>query len=63
VGMFGPNRVEVTKESIKLHKEEFNNLYSSPNNFRVIKSRRIRWAGMKRVLGRVEAAFTSRPFS
>ena len=28
-----------------LHNEELNDLYSSPNNFRVIKSRRMRWAG------------------
>jgi hypothetical protein len=30
---------------IKLHKEELHDLYSSPNNVRVIKSRRMRWAG------------------
>jgi len=38
-------RDEVTGELRKLHNEELNDLYSSPNNFRVIKSRRMRWAG------------------
>ena len=32
-------------EKKKLHNEELNDLYSSPNNVRVIKSRRMRWAG------------------
>ena len=43
--IFGPNRDEITGEWRKLHSEEFNVLYSSSNIFRVIKSRRIRWAG------------------
>ena len=38
-------RDEVTREWRKLHKEEFSDLYSSSNIVRVIKSRRIRWAG------------------
>jgi hypothetical protein len=42
--IFGPKRDEVTREWGKPHNEELNNLYSSPNNIRVIKSRRIRWA-------------------
>jgi len=42
--IFGPNREEVTREWRKLHNEEFNDLYSSPNIVRVIKSR-INWAG------------------
>jgi hypothetical protein len=44
-GLFGPKRDEVTGEWRKLHNEELNNLYSSPNTVRVIKSRRMRWAG------------------
>jgi hypothetical protein len=42
---YGPKRNEVTRELRKLHNEELNNLYSSPNIVRVIKSRRRRWAG------------------
>ena len=41
---FGPKRDEVTGEWSKLHNEELNDLYSSPNIVRVIKSRRMRWA-------------------
>jgi len=43
--IFGPKRDEVTGEWRKLHNEELNDLYCSPNIVRVIKSRRIRWAG------------------
>ena len=43
--IFGPRRDEVTEEWRRLHNEELNDLYSSPNIVRVIKSRRIRWAG------------------
>ena len=42
--IFGPKRDEVTKEWRKLHNEEFNDLDSSSNIFRVIKSRRMRSA-------------------
>ena len=38
-------RDEVTGEWRKLHNEEVNNLYSSPNIIRVIKFERMRWAG------------------
>ena len=44
-GIFGAKRDEVTGEWRKLHNEELNDLYCSPNIVRVIKSRRIRWAG------------------
>ena len=43
--IFGPRRDGVTGEWRKLHDEELNDLYSSPNIVRVIKSRRLRWAG------------------
>ena len=43
--VFGPKRDEVTGEWRKLHNEEFRDLYSLPNIVRVVKSRRMRWAG------------------
>jgi hypothetical protein len=43
--VFGPKRDEVTREWRKLHNEELNDLYSLPNIVRVVKSRRMRWAG------------------
>jgi hypothetical protein len=42
--IFGLKRDEVRGERRKLQNEELNNLYSSPNIVRVIKSRRMRWA-------------------
>jgi hypothetical protein len=44
-GTFGPKRNEATGEWRRLHNEELIDLYSSPNIIRVIKSRRMRWAG------------------
>ena len=41
----GPKRDGVTGEWRKLYNEELNNLYASTNIIRMIKSRRIRWAG------------------
>ena len=43
--IFGPRTYEVTGECGKLHNEELNDLYSSPSIVRMIKSRRMRWAG------------------
>ena len=44
-GIFGPERDEVTGEWKKIHNEELVDLYCSHNIVRVIKSRRMRWAG------------------
>jgi hypothetical protein len=43
--IYGPKRDEVKGEWRKLNNEELNDLYSSPNVLRVIKSRRMGWAG------------------
>jgi len=43
--VFAPKRDEVTREWRKLHNKELNDLYPLPNIVRVVKSRRIRWAG------------------
>jgi hypothetical protein len=43
--IFGPKRNEVTGEWRKLHNKELRDLYSSLNIIRIIKSRRMRWAG------------------
>jgi hypothetical protein len=43
--IFEPKRDEVTGEWRKLHNEELRDLYCSPSIIRIIKSRRMRWAG------------------
>jgi hypothetical protein len=43
--IFGSKRDEVTGERRKLYNEKLNDLYSSPNIFRLIKSRKMTWAG------------------
>jgi hypothetical protein len=49
--IFGPKRDEVSGEWRKLHNEELNDLYCSPNIVRVIKSRRMRWARHEACMG------------
>ena len=53
--IFGSKRDKVIGEWRTLHNEELNDLYSSPNTVRVIKSKRMRWAGHVARMGRREA--------
>jgi hypothetical protein len=55
--IFGPNRDEVTGGWKKLHNEELHDLYSSPSIIRIIKSRRIRWAGHVTRMGETRNAY------
>ena len=55
--IFGPRRDEVTGEWGRLHNEELNDLYSSPNIMRVIKSRRMRWAEHVARMGEERGAY------
>jgi hypothetical protein len=52
--IFGPKREEVTGEWRRLHNKELYALYSSPSIIRVIKSRRLKWAGHVARMGRGE---------
>jgi hypothetical protein len=55
--VFGPKRDETTREWRRLHNEELNDLYSSPNIIRVIKSRILRWAGQVARMGEERGAY------
>jgi hypothetical protein len=55
--IFEPKRDEVTGEWRKLHNEELNGLYSLPNIVRVIKSRRLKWAGHVARVGEVRGVY------
>jgi hypothetical protein len=55
--IFGSKRDEVTEEWRKLHNEKLNNLYSSPNILRVIKSRRMRWTGHVARMGKKRGVY------
>jgi hypothetical protein len=52
----GPKGDEARGEWRRLHNEELNDLYSSPNIIRVIKSRRMRWAGRVAHIGEKRGA-------
>jgi hypothetical protein len=52
--MLGPKRKEVAGYYRRLHNEEVHNLNSSPNVIRVIKSRRMRWAGHVANMGEIK---------
>jgi hypothetical protein len=55
--IFGPKRDEATGEWRRLHNEELNDLYSSPNIIRVIKSRRMRWVRRVARMGEDRGAY------
>jgi hypothetical protein len=55
--IFGPKRDEVTGGWRKLHNEEFLNLYYVPSIIRMIKSRKIRWAGHAERMGEKRNAY------
>jgi hypothetical protein len=55
--IFGPKRDKVTGDWRKLHNEELRGLYSSPSIIRVIKARRMRWAGHVARMGVVKDAY------
>jgi hypothetical protein len=55
--IFGPKRDEVTGGRRKLHNEQLHGLYSSPSIVRVIKARRMRWAGHVERMGEVRGAY------
>jgi hypothetical protein len=54
--LFGPKRDDVTGDWRKLHNEELDNLYSSPNIVRMM-SRRMRWAGHVARMGETSNAY------
>jgi len=56
--IYGPRRDEVTGECRRLHNEELNDLYSSPNIVRVIKLRRMRLAGHVAHMGEERGVYT-----
>jgi hypothetical protein len=55
--IFGSKRDEVTGEWRRLHNEEINDLYSSPNIIWIIKLRRMRWAGHVARMGEKRGAY------
>jgi hypothetical protein len=55
--IFGPKRDEVIGGWRKLHNEELHNLYCSPSTIRMIKSRRMSWAGHPARMGKNRNAY------
>ena len=55
--ILGSKREGVTGEWRKLHNEELNDLYCSPNIVRVIKCRRMRWAGHLACMGEIRGVY------
>jgi hypothetical protein len=55
--IFGPKRDEVTGGWRKLHNEELRDLYSSPSIIRMMKSRRMWWAGHVALMGEKRSAY------
>jgi hypothetical protein len=55
--LFGPKRDEVTGECRNLHNEKLRDLYSSPSIIRIIKSRKMRWAGHVARMGEKRNAY------
>jgi hypothetical protein len=55
--IFGPKRDEVTGKWRRLHNKELHVMYSSPNIIRVIKLRRLRWAGHVARMGERRGAY------
>jgi hypothetical protein len=55
--IFGPKRNEVTGGWRKMHDEELHGLYSSPSIVKVIKARKMRWAGYVARMGEVRGAY------
>jgi hypothetical protein len=55
--IFGPKRDHVTEDWRKLHNDELHNFYSSPNIIRMIKVRRLRFAGFVARMGETRNAY------
>jgi hypothetical protein len=55
--IFGPKRDEVTGEWRKMHNEELRDLYTSPSIIRIIKPRRMTWAGHVARMGEKRNAY------
>jgi hypothetical protein len=55
--IFGPKKDEASGEWKKLHNEELHDLYSSPSIIRIMKARRMRWAGHVARMGEKRNAY------